>query len=323
MKRYIQIALFALSAQCGISNAAYYENPSDYSVVNDIKKKSNLTENDVEKWKISGLGSLQNIAALGAVGGAGYVTYKAGEGTYQLAGKAFEYIGVTEGSAGIFSNKWMWALAGAAGIGMSMYKILYPRIESGILKQVKAYVALCENLDVVKFLYQQNTLALMGQSAGNAAWATNNYIAKSKGIHNLLDQAEYALSLLDQLNNSLEVENLRARVIQIKVNLNNNVGLIDYFAQNQRTERMHNAEMNIKGAQQAANLKLTEEQTSALKIGKISLAATAISNFFSKGLETLVYINDKKEKIVGGALITGAALYGAYAYIKYKLGFGG
>ncbi|HLX52931.1 MAG TPA: hypothetical protein VKR58_03270, partial [Aquella sp.] len=92
MKRYIQIALFALSAQCGLSNASdYYGNPSDYSVVNDIKRKSNLTENDVEKWKISGLGSLQNIAALSAVSGAGYATYKAGEGSYQLAGQAFEY----------------------------------------------------------------------------------------------------------------------------------------------------------------------------------------------------------------------------------------
>lgn len=322
MKRYIQIALFALVAQCGISNAAYYENPSDYSVVNDIKRKSNVTENDVEKWKISGLGSLQNIAALGAISGASYATYKAGEGTYQLTGKAFEYIGVAEGSAGLLSNKMLWALAGAAGIGMGMYKILYPRIESGILKQVKAFVALCENLDVVKYSFQWETLSAMGKSAGNSAWATDNYIAKSKGIHNLLEQAEYALKLLDQLNDSAEVENLRARVVQIKVNLSNNVGLIDHVAQDQLTKRMQNAEINIKGAQQAANLKLTEEQASALKIGKISLAATAMSNFFSKGLETLVYINDKKEKIVGGALITGAALYGTYAYIKYKLGFG-
>jgi hypothetical protein len=323
MKRYIQIALCVLVAQCGLLNASdYYGNPSDYSVVSDIKKKSNLTENDVEKWKISGLGSLQNIVALSAVSGAGYATYKAGEGSYQLAGQAFEYIGVTEGSAGVFSNKMLWALAGAAGIGMSMYKILYPRIESGILKQVKAYVALCENLDVVKYLYTWEGLSGMGQSAGNSAWATNNYVARSKGIHNLLDQAEYALKLLDQLNDSSEVENLRKRVAQIKVNLSNNVGIIDHAANNELHKRKQAIAEGMQGAQQAAHLRLTEEQASALKVGKISLAATAISNFFSKGLQTLVYINDNKEKIFGGAVIVGLSAYGAYAYIKNKLGFG-
>jgi len=54
--------------------------------------------------------------------------------------------------------------------------------------------------------------------------------------------------------------------------------------------------------------------------GKISLAATAMQNFFSNGLKTLVYINDNKGKIAGGTVILVGSTYAAYACIKAKLG---
>lgn len=314
MKRYINGVLLALVIHSASYAAqfSYHTNSSDYSVVNDIKRTSNLTQNDVEKWKLVWLKSLQNIAAT-TVGG--YAAYKAGQGAYQLAGMTMKQMNVAEGS-GLLTHRWFWAVAGAAGAGTIAYKILYPRIERGILKQVNTYVEFCENLDVVKYWYSHQTLDSLGTSAGNAAWATTNDIARLKGAENLLAQAEYALGLLDQLNDKPAVRSLRARVAQIKQNLTNNLSILKEAAYYELQERS----AHLESAQRHAQLRLTQEQTSALKVGKISLAATAMSNFVSNGLKTLVYINDNKGKIAGGAVIVGASAYGTYAYAKAKLG---
>lgn len=322
MKRYINGILIVLFAQCALYaiEPAHYTDPSDYSVVNDIKRKSDLTQNDVEKWKLVWLGSLQNVTAAGI---GGYSMYKAGQGASQLAGMAMAKMNIVdasgkalEGYGGLLTNKWFWALAGAAGIGAGAYKFLYPRVEDGILKQINAYADMCENLDVVKYWYSPQTLGSLGTSVGNASWATTNNIARLKGVQNLLAQAEYALGLLDQLQDSPKVKGLRSRVAQIKLNLLNNEGLLKQAAQYQLQER----DMHLQAAQKHAHLQLTQEQASALRIGKISLAATAMSNFFHQGLKTLVYINDNKSKIAGGVAIVTLPAVATYFYIKAKLG---
>src|SRR5438128_12518356 len=92
MKRYVNGILIALLAH-GASYAvesAYYTDPSDYSVVNDIARKSHLTQYDVEKWKLVWLGSLQKVTAA-TIGG--YSAYKAGQGAYQLADMAMTKMG--------------------------------------------------------------------------------------------------------------------------------------------------------------------------------------------------------------------------------------
>ena len=53
-------------------------------------------------------------------------------------------------------------------------------------------------------------------------------------------------------------------------------------------------------AQGRAQVDLTQQQTSALWYGKISLAMTAAGNFAKNTLKTLTYIYENKEKIAGG-----------------------
>src|SRR5579872_3015186 len=85
MKRYIQIALFALIAQCGLSNIAYAisiapTTTGDDAIVNAIKQYSDLTEADVNQYKLLWLGSLGTAGAF--LAGAAS-TVGAGFGTYQ------------------------------------------------------------------------------------------------------------------------------------------------------------------------------------------------------------------------------------------------
>jgi len=312
MKRYITLVLVAFSL-FGVSYPSYYADPSDYSVVSAITKKSNITQYDVEKWKLVWLGSLQNIVATTA---AGYSAYQLGQGAGQLASMAMTNLKITK-DTGLLTHKWFWTAAGAASTGATLYNLLNPRLERGILQQVTAYADFCENLDVVKYWYSWETLGSMGTSVGNAAWATTNNIARLKGVENLLMQAEYALGLLDQLEDKPVVRGLRARIAQIKQNLTNNLGILQQATHYQLQERS----MHMEAAQKHAHLQLTQEQTSALRIGKVSLAATAMQNFVSQGLKTLAYINDNKTNIAGGAVIIVGSTYAACAYAKAKLGW--
>ena len=59
----------------------YYDQPSDYLIVNQIHRKSYLTQTDVDKVKLVMLGQFQSVAAAGA---GAYVAYKGGSGAYQL-----------------------------------------------------------------------------------------------------------------------------------------------------------------------------------------------------------------------------------------------
>ena len=311
MKRYIHVLAVMCFASIGSCLAEFdlYERPADYSVVNDIKKKSDLTQADVDKLKLVWLGRLQEVAAVGV---GGYSAYKAGTGAYQLLDKLGEY-------APAENNKFLWALAGAAGVSFGAYKVLYTRMERGILGQVKAYVNMCENLDVFKSYYQtESQLAYLGTSAGNSAWATSN-IARLKGIDNLLAQGAFALQLLDQLENAEEVQGLRARVSEIIRRLNNNYNIIAYYANREFEARKKDMSTRMGGAQELARLKLAQEQASALKVGKISLAVTALSNFLQRSMESTVYLYENKEKIVGGVLIGAGAVYAGLSYLQYKL----
>ncbi|HSC25431.1 MAG TPA: hypothetical protein VLB80_04430 [Candidatus Babeliales bacterium] len=317
MKQYINSMMVVLSlAYIPLMHGSSYEDPSDYAVVNDIKKKSNLTEDYVNQMKFLWLGPLQDIAA-GGIGA--YATYKMGAATSILADAMITKIGTPKYQQGMLSNKWLWALAGATGMGFGAYKVLYPRLEKGILKHLQAYIALCENLDVVKNPYTTElNLNTMGTSAGNSAWVASN-IARLKGVENLLYQAGCALKLLDRLTNSDEIQKLRTKIVIIQRSLDNNLRVIKQAANRELTERHSQISRNVGFEQQFANLNLVREQASALKVGKISLAVTALSSFFKSGMESLVYINDNKEKIISGAAMVGLAGYALVSYMKSKL----
>ena len=305
-----------------IAIPSLYGRVEDYSIVNAIKQKSNLTQDEVDKFKLVALGRFQEPAA--ALAGT-YAVYKTSSKAYDLGRKTegipkgiFLELYFGGGILGLLSDKRFWAIAGAAGIGYGAYKVLYPRMEKGILDQVKMFIDICENLDIYNYDYSGQNYIYLSQigtigrkpnyglaynSVGlqvNAAWTNASNIARQKGIDNLLFQAGIANQLLSQIENTPDVQELRNQINVIIKHLNNNKPTIDYFAQQEMQERMRSHTIQIQGAQQTAQLDLTRQQSSALWYGKISLAVTTLSNFWDKSLKTLVYINDNKTQIAGG-----------------------
>ena len=327
MKKYTLSALMiVLSLGSAFTSTMNYQATDDV-VVKEIKKHTNITQGDVDKIKLVMLGRFQNIAAAGA---GSYAAYKGGAQVYgalaALEAAALvdkpETIGMKllsiMGKYAPTDNKLLWAAAGAAGIGFGAYKLLYTRIQRGILAQVQAYVDYCYTLEIVKYVYSPQNLSQLGAEAGNAAWAGSNS-ARAKGIDILLAQAERALLLLDQLYDSQKIQELRASVKDIQKRLLNNQNLINHYAQQELNQRNYEISQGIRQAHDVAQVKLAEEQASALRVGKFSLALATLSNFFDKSVKTLVYIDENKGKIASTLLIGSAAVYGAFSWIQYKV----
>ena len=78
----------------------------------------------------------------------------------------------------------------------------------------------------------------------------------------------------------------------------------------------------MQGMQQQAQLNLMNQQASALRVGKWSLGITAVSNFFKKGMEALVFVNDNQAKIISGAVVSFFLVPKIFSAIKEQLGFG-
>src|SRR5690606_28909796 len=129
--------------------------PQDDLIVNAIKKESNLTQSDVDRWKLLWLGALaQPVAGVGAA----YSAYKAGTAGYGGADSIYQaeagygsntktygqtlvknvfkgaltpqFIKDTDfsGYEQWLGNRWIWAGVGVAGTIFASYKLLYPRI---------------------------------------------------------------------------------------------------------------------------------------------------------------------------------------------------
>jgi len=314
------------------SASGWYENQADYSLVNAIVAKSNITQADVDKFKLVWLGQAQNFAAAG-IGAA--AVYKGGTTAYQ----ALDMLGSYGPSS---DNKFWWALAGAAGIGFGVYKTLYTRLETGILGQIKTYVDMCQNLDIYSYYYSAGDLHLLGTSQQNfqgeqynsawmpinAAWLASN-IARKKGMDNLLEQGRAAIKLISQLEQTTVTKSLNSAITEILKRLDeksNNYQLIAYAAQLEAQDRKRLVDQGaaavkqeLQLAQQKANVAVAQQTASALWWGKIVGVGTAMSNFVSKSLQTLVYVNDNKEKIAGGLLIGSAAVYGSLIWLQSKL----
>lgn len=308
--RLVMIVLIMINSSLCASD---YSEPKDFAIVNAIRKISDLSQADVDRWKLFWLGGFQDVAAAG-VGAA--AIYKGGTGAYKFLDALGDY-----GPAD--SKKFWWALAGAVGVGVGAYKVLYPRLAGAMLSKIKTYATMCGNFTVANST--NINWATLGTERGNAMWSRSSNIARANGIKELMDQAEVALVLLGELE-SLETKSqndpialLRTRVGNFQANLMYNNALIQQYAQADMNARIQSRGVSVAAAQQLAQLNLAREQKSALKVGKISLAVTAMSNFFQKSMESAVYVYENKEKIVGGVLIGAGAVYAGLSYIQGKL----
>ena len=318
--RWLVVATVICSGSYLSAASSDYYIPSDYDIVNQIHNISYLTKKDEDRWKLAWLGSLQNIIT----GAAGlYATYEAGAQSYGIgeqvskslteSTETFKRPGLletylSETFFNALATPRVWAIAGALGVGFGAYKILNPRLERGIIAQVKTFADMCSNFTVATTI--DINWASLGTRAGESMWARSSNIAREKGIADLIEQAGVALALLDQLKSNPEIEELRRQiggfetnqghVKGFKENLEYNHAVIVPYANGDLHAREIQYQKRGEFAKQEAERKLAEEKASALKVGKISLAFTALGKFFKGSLETLVYINENKEKIAGG-----------------------
>jgi|GEM_PF-5434434 len=219
---------------------------SDDAVVDSIKAYSNLTQADVDRWKLLWLGSAAGPTATIAGLYGMYKGYQVGKyftPSQERLKTIFEhdiYLKIIRGYRpsqtlqDLATSNWTWAGASMIGAGVAAYKILRPRVQEGLLEKIKDYVALCERLAVTQRGYaneQQFKNAL--NQPGNTVWVVSGAFAQKYGIENLIEQANVALLLIDQLEPSIadelktELANLRLKVVGFKQNAENNIKFIE------------------------------------------------------------------------------------------------
>jgi len=177
------------------------------AIVDAIRQYSNITEADVNKYKLLWLGWFGAVPTL-AIGS--YSSYKGYEG----AGMAFDYVSnkiglkpiesklfdrqrmptidEVQSSAGMVSDflktRTPWMAAGAILAGLVSYKFFYPRIRQGVLNKVQNFLDMCAKLTVA-----QKQVFYISEIP---EWSITEDIAVCRAFNNLEEQARFAGSLL-------------------------------------------------------------------------------------------------------------------------------
>jgi len=306
--------LFVLVILMAIVNRSLYA-LSDDAVVDSIKAYSNLTQADVDKWKFLWLGSLAEPAATAVTG---YGMYKVGTKGYELASRHSELIKNVFQNAymphflksyepsdkvqGWMTGKWIWAGVGVTGVGLAAYKALYPRVQAGIKDKIQNYVALCSRLAVTKQKYNniqglQNAL----QAPGNTVWIVSNPIAQELGFINLIEQANVALLLIDQLQASGEyqLDGLRTKALTFKSNAEHNKELIVSLVQRELQKR------SLEQGRYGKQLEIEKKE--------VDISGQKIKNITNQWV--LLKDIGKTAQKYGPSILTGLGAFAAYSKI--------
>src|SRR5579862_3547754 len=333
MKRYIQIALIALVAQCGLSNVVYgMDNKDPYSLVNEIKQYSDLTDVDVNQYKLLWLRSLGTAGA-----------FLAGAASTIGAGvKAYQQSGIVQSVTPEQVPSWMTnpvvlAGLGSLGAGYVSYRILYPRIRAGVLNKVQKFIDVCKELEedspygfdhgvakrfsVVnrKFSNFSEVKEYLPQS-----WSAIDNIAVYNALTNLLEQAIIAKNLLKQIGtNDFEIQE-KSRLIEGYIQaLSKNKDFYEPEIEQRKQKKQQKKQkaVEIAGLEADVSLKqkkaaLVEQQTGLTQAIKARTYLQMASDFITRTWNGLNYIYNTK---VGNVVIVGVPVYGMYWYLKNKL----
>jgi hypothetical protein len=358
MKRYIHIALIALFAQCGLSNVMYAMETApttegddaivnvikiapitmgDDAIVNAIKQYSNLTEVDVNQYKLLWLRSLGTTGAFlaGAIS-----TIGAGVGAYQQAGVVQSI--TPERIPSWMTNALVLAGLGSAGTSYVSYKLLYPRIREGVLVKVNKLEQVYESLKSSS-IGKKNINIQQIKEKLPAGWGDKGDVAVYNALMNLIEQGRCANTLLGQINLYEQKDDIEQRIKQISTMieiLEGNKEIYDQFFGpikakeiKEEDERRKKA-LKIKKAERKEKRVIAEtadlEASANLKQQGAGLAkAKTIETYgqmFTDAIKNtwsgLNYIYKNKEKIVYRGSILAAGAYGMYVAAKAKLGFG-
>lgn len=340
MKRYSNVLLFAFLAQLGLFNIMYAvkivpTTLGDNAIVDAIKRYSDLSEADVNQWKLIWLGRLGTTGAFlaGAASAVG-----AGAGAYQHAGMVQGI--APEGVPGWVTNALVLAGVGSAGAGYVSYKMLNPRLRAGVLAKVQRLIDVCEDLINKK----RHTIAY---DSGNSVeqiktellpdgWSPMSDVAVYNALVNLFMQAQCARILLNQIDpthSDVMLQEKRDKIDAYVKAFENNKDVYE-DALEQIIQKKKQAERAAETEEQKKKREAAELAVLQATVGE-KQAVTGLVG--AKTTETygqmvvdsikgtwsgLNYIYKNKEKILYRLGVLSAAAYGAYTYAKSQLGYG-
>jgi hypothetical protein len=198
MKRLLYSTVAAISLISGTYLSAVYYAPSDpiqkraeLSLVDSIKKESNLTHYDVDKWKawFLGMTGIEGAAIVSAYGAA-------------LVGDVVGNI-VWRGVGGnIVPEKYRSlvsfgaSIAPAVGTWKLVFPVLASRTEVGVVSRIGRLQELCNSLSIATV--KERDLDKLKQYI-DSSWKNKGEIAWCLAIDNLIEQCGYAIDLCGQL----------------------------------------------------------------------------------------------------------------------------
>jgi hypothetical protein len=347
MKRYIHIALLALVAQCGLSNVVYGVNIAPTTlgadaIVNAIKQYSNLTEADLNQYKLLWLGRLGTYGSF-LVGAASAVG--AGVGSYQQAGTVQTV--TPEGVPSWMTNPVVLAGLGSLGAGYVTYRTLYPRLKVGVLAKVQKFLDVCEAIDndTLQYANDNNKFTILNYTFQNIFQLKHNYLPQSwlsasdtavyNALSNLAQQGKIAQALLAQigLKDDFEIKKKYILIGNYIKNLSHNENL--YYLSilpgqlyKQEAERIQidkdleitrkKAELALlqkKAAKKEQETVVKKQEASLLQAQKIRTYGEMIADSYRNTMSTLNSIYQNREKIgYYSFLLLGGLGLGSYMY---------
>ena len=203
------------------------------AIMTNIQEKSNVTQSDVNRWKFFWL----KQAAMPLGTGLGlYGLYQAGKFGYsvptayeQHITNAFKSLNIPA----IFANnleslaksKFLWAVVGVYGANKIFNNLLWPRLPSYSFDKVESFLNLCRHLQFANT--QCNSVQDFVRAIPDRSWCVNGVDPLRRAFDNLIEQADAAYALLEQLKNSKfksieELSSMQTEVMSIKNNIAHN-----------------------------------------------------------------------------------------------------
>lgn len=286
--------------------------PQDLSLVNAIKRQSNLTQSDVDKYKLLFLGGFASLTALSVPA---YAAYKAGVKAYTVANnnpfiirQAFTSTWMPTSAQDYMPSgsmqEWMtsrvlWSGIAAGGAFKLIFPVLYSRTKEGIFEKIKNFEKVCSALSVAKNSYKS-----LDELQRNipSSWSGKTEVAQYLALENLFQQGGCAIDLLGQVEHwGINVAQWEKKIADFNMNLMANKNLLQI-----NFDRLIKARWDQQGGQ----LKIQD--------ARAKVAGQHIKNITTmwKTLQGAAEFGIKHKGAIGSTVA------GAYLYSKYQGLFG-
>jgi len=314
MKRFLNsmfvgMMVFCSSYAWAMDSGIEYTS-QDLSIVNAIKRQSNITQSDVDKYKLLFLGGFAPLTALGT---SGYASFKAGQALYNNPDYITKVTGPlgklvpedykpSESMQSMLTNKVLWAGVALGGVMYGMYPVLYSRTKEGILGKIQKFDNVCSRLSVANRSY-----ASLDELQRNIplSWSGKDEVAQYLALENLFQQGGYAIDLLGQVAHwGIDVSKWENRIATFNKNLMANKNLLqgDF-------DRL----IRVRWDQQSGQLKIQDARAKVAgqHIKNVTTVWKTLKDITETGGKLIEFGYKNKEAI-------GLGIAGAYGYMKWN-----